>query len=211
MSRLLCSRVLQPDTRVPRVRRARRSSWAARPGSARTITADDEAHLAGVDTRPTHAVELPVYYSWAFATGAGGDFQSLAMLLRARPLPPGIGIQPVDVGQSGLAVDIPAGTTVPLAGALQPVGASDGRLADPGSAGRAGRHALRPVLNAPAAVAAERDPLLAPPLYGARAGAARPSSTRHASALVRAAQPRARAIVPSRTSARASCRSSRKR
>ena len=80
----------EPDTEylacvVPDLR-----ARAARPGSATTITADDEAKSrARVDAGRRPAVELPVYYSWAFATGAGGDFQSLAMLLRARPLPDG--------------------------------------------------------------------------------------------------------------------------
>src|SRR5204862_3190428 len=102
---------------------------------------------------------------WSFSTGAGGDFQSLAMLLRARPLPPGIGVQPVDVSQSGLAVAIPAGTSIPVAGALQPVGSSE--IGWPSAAvQKQWEDALRPVLNAPAQVTLEQDPLLAPPLYG---------------------------------------------
>ena len=165
VSRLLCSRILQTDTEylacvVPTF------LLGCKAGLGQEISAADEAHLEPAWKPSTHTVELPVYYSWQFATGASGDFQSLAMLLRARPLPPGIGIQPVDVGQSGLAANIPAGTTVPLAGALQPVGASEGGWPTP-ALQTAWEKALRPVLNAQATVVATQDPLLAPPLYGA--------------------------------------------
>jgi hypothetical protein len=167
-SRLLCSRILQPDTEylacvVPTF------MLGCKAGLGQDVTAADEAHLEPAWTPATHAVELPVYYSWQFATGAGGDFQSLAMLLRARPLPPGIGIQPVDVGQSGLAANIPAGTKVSLAGALQPVGATEGGWPTPALQTK-WETALRPVLNAPATVTAKGDPLLAPPLYGGAQG-----------------------------------------
>ena len=165
VSRLLCSRILLPDTEylacvVPTFELGRKA------GLGQEITAAAEAHLEPAWKPSARTVELPVYHSWPFATGAGGDFQSLAMLLRARPLPPGIGIQPVDVGESGLSADIPAGTSVPLAGALQPVGANEGGWPTAGLQA-AWEKALRPILNAPATVVATEDPLLAPPLYGA--------------------------------------------
>jgi hypothetical protein len=165
VSRLLCSRILQPDSEylacvVPTF------ELGCKAGLGQEITADDEAHLEPAWKPSAHAIELPVYYSWLFATGAGGDFQSLAMLLRARPLPPGIGIQLVDVGEAGLSADIPAGTKVSLAGALQPVGTNAGGW--PTVALQAAwENTLRPILDAPAAVVATEDPLLAPPLYGA--------------------------------------------
>ncbi len=165
VSRLLCSRILQPDTEylacvVPAF------DLGCKAGLGHDITPDDEAMLLPAWNQSATSVELPVYYSWSFTTGAGGDFQSLAMLLRARPLPSGIGVQPVDVSQSGLAVDIPGGTSIPIAGALQPVGSSD---VDWPSAvlQEKWEDALRPVLNAPAEVTLEQDPLLAPPPYGA--------------------------------------------
>ena len=146
------------------------SSWVARQGSVSPISPDDDAHLAPAWDLAAPAVELPVYYSWTFATGAGGDFQSLAMLLKARPLPPGIGVKNIDVSASGLAVAVPAGTTVPLAGALRPVGSSTGGWPGP-DLQTSWETALRQVLNEPATVGATGDPLLAPPLYGgAQAG-----------------------------------------
>ena len=164
VSRLLCSRVLQPDTEylaclVPTF------GLGCKAGLGQQITGDDEAKLLPAWTQSATSVELPVYYSWSFSTGAGGDFQSLAMLLRARPLPPGIGVQPVDVSQSGLAVDIPAGTSISVAGALQPVGSSESGWPN-AAVQKTWEDALRPVLNAPAQVAVAQDPLLAPPLYG---------------------------------------------
>jgi hypothetical protein len=165
VSRLLCSRILQPDTEylacvVPTF------ELGCKAGLGQQITAGDEAHLEPAWKPSAPSVELPVYYSWQFATGAGGDFQSLAMLLRARPLPPGIGVQPVNVGESGLPTEIPAGTTVPLAGALQPIGSSEGGWST-AALQTTWENALRPVLNAPATIVATEDPLLAPPLYGA--------------------------------------------
>ena len=69
-------------------------------------------------------IELPVYYYWEFATGAGGDFKSLALLLRPRPLPEGVGRRPIDIGASGLNVSLPARTALGLEGALQSVNAA---------------------------------------------------------------------------------------
>jgi hypothetical protein len=168
LARLLCPRVLTPDTDylacvVPAFELGRKA------GLGQPIAPADEAQLAPAWGLSSSTVELPVYYSWRFATGAGGDFQSLAMLLTARPLPPGIGERPIDVGDSGLANSgVPAHTLFGLAGALRPVGASDPRWQPPGLQST-WESALTPILNAPAAVPVDGDPLLAPPLYGAAA------------------------------------------
>jgi len=172
ISRLLCSRVLAPDTEylacvVPTFELGRKA------GLGQEITADDESHLRPAWNLAEDAdktVELPVYHSWSFATGAGGDFRSLAMLLKVRQLPDGIGVQPVDVTGSGLAVDLPPKTMLPLAGALRPLGSSTGGWPSSTLQDR-WEQALRPVLDAAAEVPVGGDPLLAPPLYGsAQAG-----------------------------------------
>ena len=167
LARLLCSRILAPDTDylacvVPTFELGRLA------GLGRPVTAADEAHLAPAWDLAASSVELPVYYSWTFATGAGGDFQSLAMLLRARPLPDGIGALDIDVGHSGLPAAIPPDTTFPLRGALQPVGATPAGWADP-ALGTIWESALTPVLNAPVELG-DGDPVLAPTLYGAAPG-----------------------------------------
>jgi len=164
LARLLCPRVLAPDTEylacvVPTFELGRKA------GLGQEITAADEARLAPAWDLAAAEVELPVYYSWTFSTGAGGDFQSLATLLTARPLPPGVGATVIDVSHSGLSVDLPVGTGLGLAGALRPVGSTPPDWPD-ASLRSAWESALVPVLNAPALVAAG-DPLLAPPLYGA--------------------------------------------
>ncbi len=161
VARLLCPRILAPDTEylacvVPTFALGRKA------GLGETITAADEGRLDPAWEHTDTSVELPVYHSWNFATGAGGDFQSLALLLRARPLPEGVGTTPIDIGESGLASGLPAGTVMPLAGALRPIGSADTPAPPP-----AWVEALTPVLNAAAAVTEGADPLLAPPLYGA--------------------------------------------
>jgi hypothetical protein len=164
LARLLCSRVLQPDTDylacvVPTFELGRKA------GLGQDVMADDEAHLAPAWDLAALAVELPVYYYWNFATGAGGDFQSLAMLLHARTLPPGVGTKDIDVSRSGLAVAVPDATVLPLPGALRPIGSATGGWPNP-ALKTDWETALTAVLNAPATIAATGDPLLAPPLYG---------------------------------------------
>jgi hypothetical protein len=165
VARLVCPRVMQPDTSylacvVPTFELGRKA------GLGDDITSADEAKLEPAWTQGASSVELPVYHSWTFSTGAGGDFQSLALLLRARPLPGGIGEIEIDVGESGLLSGVPANTKLPLRGALQPVGTASRSWSEPGLQAT-WELALTPVLNAPAQVSAEEDPLLAPPLYGA--------------------------------------------
>ena len=168
VARLLCPRVLAPDAEylaclVPAFALGRKA------GLGQEITAADEARLDPAWSQADSSVELPVYHSWSFATGAGGDFQSLALLLRARELPEGVGLTRIDVGDSGLVTGLAPGTTLSLGGALRPVGGSAPAWPDP-AAQAAWETALAPVLNAPAAVSADADPLLAPPLYGAARG-----------------------------------------
>ncbi|HYO38077.1 MAG TPA: hypothetical protein VER39_00305 [Nocardioidaceae bacterium] len=165
VSRLLCPRVLRPDSSyvacvVPTFELGRKA------GLGQEVSGIDESRLEPAWTPGASTVELPVYHSWTFTTGAGGDFQSLALLLRARPLPDGIGEMEIDVGESGLLSGVPPRTTLPLHGALQPVGTTPRGWSDPGLEAM-WEQALTPVLNAPAQVTAEEDPLLAPPLYGA--------------------------------------------
>jgi hypothetical protein len=166
VARLLCPRVLAPDTDylaclVPTFELGRKA------GLGLPVSPDDERKLDPAWSLGADAVELPVYHHWSFATGAGGDFQSLALLLRARPLPPGVSVRPVDVSESGLPVAVPAGTTLPVAGALRPVGAVAGGWPPIPGLQAAWETALAAVLDAPATVPASGDPLLAPPLYGA--------------------------------------------
>ena len=123
-SRLICPRRLDPNTSyhacvVPAFEAGRRAGLGLAPAAA------DETSLRPAWTVAGDApVKLPAYYSWRFATGAGGDFESLAEALRARPIPPEVGRHELYVGAAGpplpaLPPEAP-GAVVALRGALVP-------------------------------------------------------------------------------------------
>ncbi|HEX7948225.1 MAG TPA: hypothetical protein VF495_26405, partial [Phenylobacterium sp.] len=107
-------------------------------------------------------VLLPVYYSWSFHTGPGGDFQAVATGLTPT-VPAGLGRRTIDVSAPGFN---PAGAkTMELQGALQPIGAPAAETPLPPLF----VSALAGILNAPGNLAALKpgaDPVLAPPIYG---------------------------------------------
>jgi hypothetical protein len=116
-------------------------------------------------------VTLPVYYSWEFRTAAGGDFEDLVQRLERRELPAEVGKRPMDLSDSGLAMEPqpnPAGMMLGLEGALRIVGAKSDPWSDdvrvPFQA------ALQKILNAPWDFATKEgndsDPIVGPPIYG---------------------------------------------
>ena len=113
------------------------------------ITADDEAHLRprGIsqrrDRRAAGLLLVAVRDRRRRRLPVAGDAAA------ARPLPPGIGVQPDRRRRERPGRRRAGGTTLPLAGALRPVGSSDRRLAAPDLQDRVGGGAA-PVLNAPA-------------------------------------------------------------
>src|SRR5262245_18426907 len=114
LSRLVCGRILAAATDylacvVPTFELGRLA------GLGDDITAEEEGRLRPAWTlgEALTFVELPVFHSWEFATGPNGDFQSLAMLLRARALPDGVGERSIDISASGVGVAVPDGTTLP--------------------------------------------------------------------------------------------------
>jgi hypothetical protein len=122
LSRLLSPRQLAPDTRyhacvVPTFMAGRVAGLGGSP--------DPSAPAAPAwDVTKTEAgpVTLPVYFSFSFTTGAGGDFQSLARLLVHPPQVPDGGL-----GPRTLTVGLPFGqqptstVTLQLPGMLGPV------------------------------------------------------------------------------------------
>ncbi|GEK21511.1 hypothetical protein [Cellulomonas xylanilytica] len=117
------------------------------------------------------AVELPVLHHWRFATGPAGDFQSLALAIRGRPVADGFGTRAVDLSTSGLGIAGADDAQVLLAGALLALDAPVERWSDPTMRERFAT-ALVDVLNTPDQQP-ETDPLLAPPRYGQSYAAAR--------------------------------------
>ena len=153
LSRLVCPRRLEPETRylacvVPTFEAGRKA------GLGGEVTAGDEDKLApawGADGPPAH---LPVYYHWEFATGAGGDFETLARRLKPRAVGPDVGKRKLRVGKQPFGL--------PNAGVLQ----LEGALVAPGELTRpvppdAFRQKLRELLNLSAG-----EPVVTPPIYG---------------------------------------------
>ena len=116
VARLLCPRRLRPQTSylacvVP--------AFAAGVRAGLGAPADDGA-LAPAWTAGGEGVErLPVYHHWTFATGAGGDFESLVRRLEPRRLPPAVGSLALDLGAPGGGVAARSRATLALAGALR--------------------------------------------------------------------------------------------
>jgi hypothetical protein len=126
-------------------------------GQEITATLDERAWAAGGTE-----VTLPVYDSWRFRTGAGGDFESLVRRLRRVHLDdvldddgnPLVGTRPLDVTTPGSGVPPrPARMAVPLFGALRLDGDDPLAPADPG-------------LGADMAAAVDVADAVAPPVYG---------------------------------------------
>ncbi|HSI93555.1 MAG TPA: hypothetical protein VK925_08640, partial [Jiangellaceae bacterium] len=165
LSRLVCGRMLDPLTDylacvVPTF------ALGVKAGLGEDITTTDEGTLEPAWTLSPNlrSVELPVFYSWTFATGEGGDFQSLAMLLKARPLPDTVGVRPFAITNSIPEAQLPDATILDLGGALQPVRPAPDRWPSPAARQRF-RTELADILNLVDSVPAGR-PLLAPPRYG---------------------------------------------
>jgi hypothetical protein len=174
LSRLTCPRLLVPNTDyiacvVPAFELGRKAGLGL-PIADADLTATNALAPAWTLTATAPAqVQLPVYYSWQFRTGQGGDFGSLAALLRIES-PAGLGQRTIGIGAPGFASAVPATATVEMEGALMPLKAS--------SAGKAlwtdpiaptFETALAGIVNQPGqnlVIAPTADPLLAPPLYG---------------------------------------------
>ncbi|KQY47624.1 hypothetical protein [Cellulomonas sp. Root137] len=161
LSRLVCGRLLAEQTEylacvVPTFEAGRLAGLGDDPGAA------EGPAWRRAPGMP--AVELPVLHHWRFATGPAGDFQSLALAIRGRPVADGFGTRAVDLSTSGLGIAGAEDAQVRLAGALVALEAPVGRWSDPAMEGRFAA-ALVDVLNAPDQVPAN-NPLLAPPRYG---------------------------------------------
>jgi hypothetical protein len=166
LSRLICPRLLEPDTDyiaclVPAFEAGRKAGLGLPVDSSEAL---QPAWSSDPNTAGT--VTLPLYDSWTFRTGDGGDFKSLAQLLHAEPAPQGLGQRPIDISHPGFALPstFPAGATLGLEGALRAMTAVDAPPW-PTGAQQPFQSALADIVNTPATLPSG-DPLLAPPLYG---------------------------------------------
>lgn len=122
-----------PDTALSRLLSPRRLEPLV-PYTAFVVPAFETGRLAGLglDTTqvPTQQASwrdgqtdrrFPVYYSWQFATGVDGTFESYVRRLTAQPVGPDFGKRAMDVTAPGYGLEPVAGVpTLPLEGALRP-------------------------------------------------------------------------------------------
>lgn len=173
VSRLLCPRRLDPNTQyiacvVPTFELGRKAGL-----DLPIQTADEQrlepAWLSGPQS--PREVKLPVYYHWAFRTGAGGDFEELVRRLEARALPPEVGKRPMDISRPGFRVEPPPppeGAVLGLEGALRPVRSRPDDWAD--ASRLPFQTELKRILNTPWQLATkeggDQEPIVGPPIYG---------------------------------------------
>jgi hypothetical protein len=175
LSRLLCPRVLAPDTDyiacvVPAFDVGRRAGLG-QPVSNDDVTAANALAPAWSLAPAPAEVDLPVYLRWTFRTGVGGDFESLARLLVPQPAPTGLGERPIAIDTPGFALPagFPAGATLGLGGALQTLAAPDAPAPWPAHTQTPLQAALADIIDTPGRaeiLAPTADPILAPPVYG---------------------------------------------
>ncbi|MFT3701513.1 MAG: hypothetical protein QM802_04045 [Agriterribacter sp.] len=99
------------------------------------------------DTKP-QGYDYPVYYMWDFQTGKNGDFESLARILKAVVMDPGLGKRDMYIADAGYGIETtnPNTPVLGLEGALKPPDfASD--VWPNGTNDKAYRDHLRKVLN----------------------------------------------------------------
>jgi hypothetical protein len=180
-ARLLCPRRLAPKTSylaciVPAFAAGRQA------GLGEPVTAGTEpawgASVAG-------QLELPVYYSWEFACGGAGDFESLVRRLRPRVLGSSIGLRPLDVSHPGPGLpDVPAGNpgaALGLEGALCSPAMTPTDWPDP--ARRSYQTALEAQLQR---LPGDAETIVTPPVYGsAQAGSEEIATAAHPPAWLR--------------------------
>lgn len=168
VARLLSPRRLAPSTSywamlVPVFEAGRRGGLRLPLGGAAAALTD--AWTLDASGRAATAVELPVYHRWRFATGAGGDFESLVRALVPGALPATVGLRTLDVAQPGAGLPAAASAPLQLGGALAAPATTPAPW--PAAERAAFIAALAPLLDLPAVVrAAGGDPVVAPPLYG---------------------------------------------
>ena len=175
LSRLVCPRLLTPNTDyiacvVPTFELGRKAGLGLPITDAELVAATALAPAWSLGASTPVQVQLPVYYSWPFRTGVGGDFEALARLLRIAS-PPGLGQRTVVIGEPGfiLPPSVSKLATVQVEGALMPLTGSTAPVLWSDPVANTFETALADIVNEPGrnlVIAPAADPLLAPPLYG---------------------------------------------
>ncbi len=170
VSRLLCPRLLKPDTDylaclVPAFEVGRKAALNEPIPMTDTPPQPPQPKdgLAPAWRQDATQVTLPVFYHWEFRTGPAGDFESLAELLEAREVPPQVGKRPMDVSTPGfkLPASPPPTKILELEGALRVP--KSAQTPWPDAQRNAFQQELKKLLNT---AAKQATPLVAPPIYG---------------------------------------------
>ena len=131
---------------------------------------DDSDLALAWDSTVAAPFALPVYFSFRFQTGSGGDFASLARQIGPPTSPISVGTRPADFSQPGFGAAAAPGVTLGLEGALRSLKTVD--TSWPAGAQASYEAQLRAALSPPGAA----DPMVTPPLYGrTQSGAALPA------------------------------------
>lgn len=168
LSRLICPRKLQPSQRylacvVP--------TFRAGVHAGLGMVVDDNDLVPAWDASITAPFMLPVYFSFRFQTGPGGDFASLVSKIGPPTTPISAGTRVVDVSQPAFGTTAVPGITLGLEGALRTFKMPDTPW--PAGAQAAYEAQLRSALAPPAA----GDPVVSPPIYGrTQSGASLPAT-----------------------------------
>ena len=176
LSRLVCPRLLTANTDylacvVPTFELGRKAGLGL--PIADTELTGTNALATGMDAdrhRADAGRQLPVYYSWQFRTGEGGDFEVAgAPVENQRP----DGTGPANRGDRQARFQGTEGldpkTTVKVEGALMPLTGNSAPVVWSDPAAPAFELELSKIVNKPGlnqVIAPTADPLLAPPLYG---------------------------------------------
>jgi hypothetical protein len=168
ISRLICSRMLLPDTAytaflVPAFEAGRLAGIGAAPPAVAPTTLDLAWSAA-----TTGELQLPVYSQFEFHTSAQGDFESLVRQLKPREMPDTVGVRPIEVDQPGWNLPS-AGPPILLGGALQTPKVRPEDWQDPDRSNF--QQGIRTLINKtyPPVVDLANpgpDPTIVPPLYG---------------------------------------------
>lgn len=159
MSRLICPRKLEPDTRylaclVPTYHAG------VQAGISPDLPAEDTDVAPAWTSATTAPFELPVYTSWRFTTGDAGDFPSLVGRLHPPSAPLDIGQLPMDERAPGFGLPAFPGLALELEGALRSLGTTSTPW--PTGLQAAFEQALDPILTPPPGP----NPVVTAPTYG---------------------------------------------
>lgn len=169
-SRLLCGRRLEKNTAyrafiIPTFNTGRLAGL----NQAATIPNGFDDALEPAWGNSSNPTVFPYYYNWYFKTGAGGDFEALARLLKPAVPAADIGKRMLDVQRPGLpSLDLTAETpTIGLEGIVKPAGMVSDNWDLPNSSNGFNFRIVE-LLNKTEQYAQQgnADPVIVPPIYG---------------------------------------------